>query len=150
MRSLCDDAKEFLRKFELDYDGAPRLLPGPTQSLRTKLLREELKEYLAAVERGDKVVKGKADPSFDDEVAHELEHMLDALVDLTYVILGTAVLHGFDFEEAWNRVHSANMAKVKANSSSDSKRKSKHDVVKPPGWKPPRHRDLVFHHAHKE
>jgi predicted HAD superfamily Cof-like phosphohydrolase len=149
MRSLFEDIKEFHTKFALEYDGKPRTLSPSVQKFRVRFMREELKEYLDAVSRAEDAVRGRAEPSFDDEVAHELEHMLDALVDLTYVVLGTAYLHGFDFEEAWARVHAANMGKVRAARASESKRKSKNDVVKPPGWKPPRHRDLVFHHAHK-
>lgn len=150
MRSLFDDIKEFHEKFAITYEGAPRALPPSLQQFRTKFLREELREYLISVEHIHQVLQGKTDPSFDDEVAYDLEHMLDALVDLVYVALGTAYLHGFDFQEAWARVHAANMSKIRAKKSSDSKRKSKHDVVKPVGWRPPRHRDLVFHHAHKE
>ncbi len=149
MRSLCEDVAEFHRKFALEYDGPPRALPPALSAFRIRFLREELKEYVASSQRALDAVRGRTAPSFDDEVAHELEHQLDALVDLVYVAIGTAYLHGFDFEEAWARVHAANMAKVRVIKAAGSKRKSKHDVVKPPGWKAPRHRDLVFHHAHK-
>lgn len=67
----------------------------------------------------------------------------DALIDLAYVVLGTAHLQGFDFEEGWRRVHAANMSKVRARRKSDSKRKSKFDVVKPEGWQAPVLTDLI-------
>ena len=79
----------------------------------------ELREFEQAVRRGDRV------------------NMLDALVDLVYVALGTALLLNFPFYEAWKLVHSANMKKIRARSKTVSKRGSTFDVVKPRGWKMP-------------
>lgn len=145
--SMFQDVVDFHKKFGIAYAGKPRVLPKGLQKFRDKFAREELTEYRHSIEALYFALKNPK-ASFDDEVAHNLEHALDALVDLTYVVLGTAHLHGFDFDAAWRRVHAANMAKVKAKSAKDSKRKSTHDVVKPPGWKAPRHRDLVVSHAH--
>jgi len=141
------DVEEFHRKFGLEYHGKPRVLPPSLAKFREKFMREELSEYMRAVE-GAKVELKNRSLSFDDEVAYNLEHALDALVDLTYVILGTAHLHGFDFKEAWRRVHEANMSKVRASNRAQSKRKSSADVIKPPGWTAPRLRTLVSDHAH--
>jgi predicted HAD superfamily Cof-like phosphohydrolase len=121
--SFFQDVKDFHEKFGLEYCGRPRHLPVDTMEFRLKFLGEELQEYALSV---------------------TLEDQLDALVDLVYVALGTAYLHGFDFDEAWCRVHAANMKKVRAApDGSDSKRGSSHDVVKPPGWQPPDLSDLV-------
>jgi predicted HAD superfamily Cof-like phosphohydrolase len=76
-------------------------------------------------------------------VQDDIEGQLDALVDLVYVALGTAYMHGFDFNEAFKRVHEANMKKVRAVSMRDSKRGSIYDVVKPEDWTPPDLSDLV-------
>lgn len=143
------DIKEFHEKFGLTYDGKPRALPAGIQKFRDKFHREELKEYGLAIARLGRLLAGEEEKSIDDEVALELSHALDALVDLTYVALGTAYLHGFDFNAAWERVHAANMAKVRAARAADSKRKSKFDVVKPPGWTPPRIQPLVSDHNHR-
>jgi predicted HAD superfamily Cof-like phosphohydrolase len=72
-----------------------------------------------------------------------MEQQLDALVDLVYVALGTAVIQGFDFEEAWRRVHAANMLKTKYSKTNPGKRNSRYDVVKPVGWVRPDLSDLV-------
>lgn len=146
---LFADVTDFLSTFGQKYSGAPRALPPQLAKLRERLLNEERGEYLRAVKALAAELSGKAEPSIDDEVAYNLDHALDALVDLVYVALGTAYLHGFDFNEAWRRVHSANMKKTRALTRKDGKRKSKYDIVKPPGWQPPRHRDLVVNHAHK-
>lgn len=126
---MWNDIESFHTKFGLSYGGAPRPLPYDLAQFRIKFLQEELDEYAAAYE---------ADDSLEAR-----EDMLDALVDLVYVALGTAYLHGFNFAEAWRRVQVANMSKVRVERIEDSKRGSAFDVVKPEGWKPPRHLDLV-------
>src|SRR6185369_15077694 len=120
---MFQDVLDFARKFNLPGVSPGDLLPRDVRRFRVTLMREELREY---------------------EEAETAEQELDALVDLTYVVLGTAAAHGFDFSEAWRRVHAANMAKVRAQpDGSDSARGSGHDVVKPPGWKPADLSDLV-------
>ncbi len=78
-----------------------------------------------------------------EEKITDLEKQLDALVDLMYVLLGTSYLQGFDLKEAWNRVHAANMTKIRTERADDSKRGSVYDVVKPEGFRPPDLSDLV-------
>ncbi len=88
-------------------------------------------------------------PEDVDRVSRRLAEMLDALVDQTYIALGTAHLHGFNFREAWARVHAANMKKKPVVKRSESTRSSPHDIVKPDGWQPPDHTDLVKNHIHR-
>ena len=121
------DMAVFHEIFKQAYNGPPRQLPADLQKFRSKFLQEELNEYNEAVEAGD------------------LAKQLDALEDLVYVALGTAYLSGFDFREGWRRVHRANMNKELANPEGDSRstRDVKFDIVKPEGWTPPDHGDLV-------
>lgn len=119
------DIKNFHEKFGLEYKNGPRQLPQNLQDFRTGFLNEELTEYKTSVFCKDK------------------EGQFDALIDLVYVAMGTAYLHGFDFEEGWKRVHAANMKKVRAKSKDQSKRGTKYDVVKPLGWTAPDLSDLV-------
>ena len=123
--NMYADIIDFHRQFRLGYEGKPRTLPEDLFQFRLKFLKEELEEYDIAHGEGNKAKQ------------------LDALVDLVYVALGTADLHGFDFDEAWRRVHEANMKKVRALRASDSARGSIYDVIKPTGWVPPDHTDLV-------
>lgn len=116
------DIEDFHVKFGLTYAGPPRRLPDDLATFRSGFLQEELNEYNAAFTKVDQ---------------------LDALVDLVYVALGTAYLQGFDFREAWRRVHAANMLKVRATHASQSARNSTADVVKPDGWQKPNLIDLV-------
>ena len=119
------DIHQFHSKFGLYYGGGPRELPVQLAEFRVKFMQEELDEYGQACAQRD------------------LEGQLDALVDLVYVAMGTAYQQGLDFDEAWRRVHAANMKKVRAASADESKRGSSFDIVKPPGWTAPSHTDLV-------
>jgi predicted HAD superfamily Cof-like phosphohydrolase len=116
---------QFNEKFGLAYAGGPRELPPALRKLKETHLHEELVEYKKALAAGD------------------LEECLDALIDLIYVALGTAYLHGFDFNEGFRRVHAANMTKERARAKYQSKRNSEYDIIKPDGWKPAKLSDLV-------
>jgi predicted HAD superfamily Cof-like phosphohydrolase len=143
---MFQDIADFHRKFDLVYKGPPRELPLDLGLFRVGFMAEEIGEYCAPDDK-DKShtdiieLTKKYYRWFRHEVS--LEKKLDALVDLVYVALGTAYLHGFAFDEAWRRVHEANMKKVRAKKAEDSARGSVHDVVKPSGWTPPDLSDLV-------
>jgi predicted HAD superfamily Cof-like phosphohydrolase len=122
------DVEEFHKRFAQVYNGSPRQLPLDLQSFRSKFLAEELREY---EEEG--VIPGN------------LEKQVDSLIDLIYVAYGTLYLMGVDAREAWRRVQRANMGKELANPQGDARshRDVKYDIVKPEGWMPPCHDDLV-------
>lgn len=137
------DVINFHQRYDLEYRGRPRSLPRDMAELRMRLLEEEAVEYLVAEKRAYDITTAAPKGRDQADYTHQLEEALDGLVDLVYVALGTAHLHGFDFEEAWRRVHKANMKKVRATCAADSKRGSSQDVVKPKGWQAPSHTDLV-------
>ena len=60
-----------------------------------------------------------------------LPEFADGLVDLTWVVLGTAVVARLPFNELWEEVKRANMAKEGGKLDASGK------LLKPPGWKPP-------------
>lgn len=142
--NMMQDIKDFHEKFGLEYNGPVKFLNKDLFSFRFAFMEEELMEYRSEHEIGIKAVITESQSG----VEMALEESLDALVDLVYVALGTAYLHGFDFNEAWHRVHEANMAKVRAKKKSDSKRGSIHDVVKPENWIAPNHSDLVHNNIY--
>jgi predicted HAD superfamily Cof-like phosphohydrolase len=143
------DVEEFHEKFGLRYAGPPRTLEGELGEFRTRFLQEELNEYRNAQDLLKSLILNCSDYEEEVEITNLLEDQLDALVDLVYVALGNAHLHGFNFREAWRRVHEANMRKIRATHPSDSKRGTTFDVVKPPGWVAPSHFDLVHHHPYR-
>jgi|TARA_R110000823_G_scaffold278827_1_gene397192 predicted HAD superfamily Cof-like phosphohydrolase len=114
--SFVSDIEDFHTKYELKYTGPPRVLPKDVRSFRQKFIDEELIEYGMA-------------PTLADE--------FDALIDMVYVILGTAHMQGLDFQAGWDIVHEANMKKVRGPSE-----RSELDVIKPDGWVAPDLTDL--------
>ena len=122
------DVYDFHNKFDLIGARSPLLLDGPMFVFRDKFIKEETEEF---------------------RVAHEQENLadaFDALIDLVYVIYGTAILMGISPEvwaEGWRRVHEANMKKIRVGSADDSKRGHSFDVKKPVNWVAPKLDDLV-------
>lgn len=154
-KTHMQDMVEFHEKFDLEYSDKPRSLPKELSDFRIDFMREELREYIKAshiltLELG--VALETNQPPDQGVILEQLEDQLDGLVDLVYVAIGTAYLHGYGnrWQEAWDRVHAANMSKVRAERAEDSKRGSTFDVVKPPGWVKPTHSDLVEDNIHNE
>lgn len=144
------DIEAFHQKYGLEYVGKPRILDPALFAFRKDFIREEFEEW--SDEQQGLVEALTADDGKPDHrrVAMGLHQQLDALVDLTYVVLGAAYLQfgSHVFHEAWKRVQAANMKKVRAQTEDESKRGSTFDVVKPAGWMPPDHHDLVKDHAY--
>jgi predicted HAD superfamily Cof-like phosphohydrolase len=111
------DIKAFHEKFGLIGNEKPGFLSPELAEFRKKFLQEEVDEFNEAVDQGD-IVKA----------AHEL-------CDVLYIAFGTAYQMGIPIGKVWDEVQRANMSKVRATSSDQSKRGSTLDVVKPPGWK---------------
>lgn len=148
MTPMMSDITAFHERFKIAYDGKPRFLPNDLFEFRLRFMQEELKEYTEAHETGLIELSGVS--LFPDNPTHlvrKLEESFDALVDLAYVALGTAYLHGFPFDEGWRRVQHANMQKIRT--PHPTARGGMHDVVKPKGWEPPTLTDLVKDHAHR-
>jgi predicted HAD superfamily Cof-like phosphohydrolase len=120
-----------------DYFGDEKM-----RRLRAALVLEEACEFVAACgfdplemihgmpnvladQRGvgSSHVWAKATPNFPEAI--------DALVDILYVTLGSAVTFGVLLRGPFNLVHQANMAKVGGGESDLGK------ILKPPDWKPP-------------
>ena len=142
--NFIDDIRDFHVKFDLSPTGDPgHRLPDDTQAFRLKFLLEELIEYAESV--GYELKFGTTSDFTFEKVSNrfDAETALDGLVDLAYVMFGTAYLHRFPFTEAWARVQEANMKKMKALSADHSKRGYAADIVKPMGWRPPVLSDLV-------
>jgi predicted HAD superfamily Cof-like phosphohydrolase len=72
-------------------------------------------------------------------LAQTPEEVVDALVDICVVAIGTLVAFGVDADEAWRRVHAANMGKLPGVNLRRPNPFSLPDLVKPEGWIPPDH-----------
>ena len=127
--SNFSDVGDFHEKFGLhrsDTEAGLQRVSNDLLDFRKKFLQEELDEFNRGLEEGDEA------------------EMFDALLDLVYVAMGTAHLLGYPWQQGWEAVQAANMAKVRASKDGkDSKRGSSWDIVKPAGWTPPDIRSLV-------
>lgn len=97
----------------------PRPIDPAFIDFRVKFMDEEVQEFVEAANRNDHA------------------GMLDALIDLTWVAMGTAHQLGYPWGAAWALVYQANMLKQRAPTAVHSKRNSSFDVIKPAGWQPP-------------
>lgn len=85
---------EFMTYFEQDTPPFPTLPGSTVRLLRVSLIQEELDELkLALIKEGSLVLSA------------------DALGDLLYVVLGTAVALGIDLDPIFQEIHFSNMTK---------------------------------------
>jgi predicted HAD superfamily Cof-like phosphohydrolase len=88
---------------------------------RFRFLDEELGEGQGALEDGD------------------IEEVVDALIDLCVVAIGTLDLMGVDSYKAWDAVHKANMSKERGIKPGRPNPLGLPDLMKPEGWVGPSH-----------
>ena len=105
------------------YKFKPEQLTQERLAFRFKLLQEEMDELTAARQRGDSA------------------EVVDALIDLCVVALGTLHLAGCDVDQAWRAVHTANMAKLKG--TKPGRPSDGWDLYKPLNWSAPNHDNNV-------
>lgn len=126
--SYYQDVLEFRAKFGLDA----AIVDSNTmwqEVLKKRLhISEELDELDANV-----FVLGEED-------RHETA---DAIGDLIYVLCGLAAVLKIPLDEVWERIHAANMQKVRVSSAAESKRNDPFDLKKPDGWSPPVFDDIM-------
>ena len=118
------DIAEMHRKFgvnpaieKLDVEGLNAFL-----DFRIKFLEEELTEMKDSLTADD---------------------VVDALIDLCVVAIGTLDAFGVDAYKAWDRVHAANMSKEVGVKSSRPNPTGLPDLIKPAGFVSPTHADNV-------
>lgn len=112
---------EFHERFAVPVATAPRQLDRDEFRFRFRFMEEELLEFAAAYQDGD------------------LVKQVDALLDLAYVVHGTAAMMGLPWERLFDAVHAANMRKISAREARArgidvGNVRHEYDVRKPPGW----------------
>jgi len=89
--------------------------------LRIRMLTEEYGETLNAYLQGD------------------AEEMIDGLIDLCVIAIGTLDIAGVDAQRAWTSILNANMAKVPGVKPGRPNPLGLPDLTKPSGWVSPSH-----------
>ena len=120
------DVQQFHHKFGLLASDEPVHLTKRKLGERVECLQEELNEFKDAIETQDLAKQG------------------DALIDLVYFALGTAVMLGLPWDKMWNEVQRANMAKEPGTTH----RGHAVDVRKPAGWIGPQHELILEAHGY--
>ena len=124
MKTAFDKVTEFHRAYGVDAPSAPTLADEATRQLRISLIAEEFGEYQDALAAGD------------------LVKIADALADLSYVVVGSAVAHGLTrFDEIFAEVHRSNMSKL--GEDGQPIRRDDGKVLKGPNWTPPQLEPLL-------
>lgn len=117
---------------------------------RLDFLQEELNEAkAAALKLNELAALGKLDRAEDAErFAAEKEaaitaadDVVDAMIDLCVVAIGTLDAFDVDADTAWTRVWEANMQKEPGIKASRPNPLGLPDLIKPAGWVSPQHRD---------
>jgi len=148
MLKTLEDVIKFQNKFFPDeFDHKPNLKKANKEILKMRLnfLLEELTETVESA--GFKIKNGIIVDGDESKISES--EFIDGLLDLVYVAMGNVHLFGFSkkvnnkllAEEAWDRIQTANMSKVRAERK--TKRGTTFDCIKPPEWKAPYFLDLI-------
>lgn len=97
---------------------------------------EKLKEYLMFRLR---FIEEELTETFEAASANDPEEIVDGLIDICVVAIGTLDAFGIDAHKAWNEVHKANMAKEVGVKESRPNPLGLPDLIKPEGWVAPSH-----------
>ena len=121
-----NDVQDMYIKFGFDIPKTPTPMNVDEAKKRVAFIQEELNELNKAIDEND------------------MHEVLDALVDIVVVTVGTSLLYGMGgiYDAAWDRVHRSNMQK-EVITDGTSKRGMKRDLRKPAGWKAPDFTDLL-------
>lgn len=123
MKDLLELINEFNTVFGVPQNNIPTIPHRDDAMLRFKLMNEENLEYKDAVQA--------------EEDENKKTEVLDALVDMQYILLGTVKQWGFQdvFCEAFKEVHRSNMSKLDEKGQAIIREDGK--ILKGPNYFPP-------------
>lgn len=140
------DINDMHAKFGVHKWANEKLVQGDFNTLhkllefRLNFLVEELIETGTAA--GMKLVLTDSGYKFvqnPDATGVDAEEVVDGLVDLCVVAIGTLDVFNVDAYEAWDAVHTANMSKEPGVKPSRPNPLGLPDLIKPQGWVAPSH-----------
>lgn len=109
---------------------------------RLNFLQEELTEAKAAYETLNSL-SGLTDAEREAAVTSAGDDIVDAMIDLCVVAIGTLDAFDVNAYTAWNRVHEANMQKEPGIKPERPNPLGLPDLIKPAGWTAPSHADNI-------
>lgn len=125
---IVEDINDFIYKFGLDST----IVEASSNEEKLQVVLKRIEHLAEELEE----IKQSCGPSRIDTVA-----LVDGLVDLVYIAIGTVQMLGLNFDDHWKAVHYANMSKVRVNDPETHK----FGISKPAGWIGPEgeHRRLI-------
>lgn len=122
---MIENINSLNEKFNINADvkSLPPELKDQYLAFRINFLIEELQELQLAHAEKDS------------------ENIVDALIDIIYIALGTLNTFEIDTQKAWDRVHFANMLKEKGKKEGRKNNLNFPDLKKPKDWRGPHHND---------
>lgn len=118
MKQAIADVTAFHRACDVPVLAIPQFPSDARVELRKKLINEEYRELKGAIYRRDLVA------------------VADAIADLNYVLIGTALEFGIPLDRVWDEVQRSNMAKVDQVTGKVIRR-ADGKILKPEGWQQP-------------
>jgi len=106
------------------------------REVTSKLSANHLAEYL---EFRIRFLQEELDEMKHASKENDPEEIVDALIDLCVVAIGTLDAYGVNAYKAWDEVHAANMTKEVGVKASRPNPLGLPDLVKPEGWRAPSH-----------
>ena len=114
--------EEFMRRCDQEVAAYPQL---PSDEIRTLRIRLMVEELLGAVNPEEfeadpnayvhMLIQNKSDELVASMLKGDLVGVADGLVDVLYVVIGTAVAYGIDIQEVFDEVHRSNLSKTTWN-----------------------------------
>jgi predicted HAD superfamily Cof-like phosphohydrolase len=141
--SEIDNVRAFHQKFGQLNPNRITHLTKRKLAERANFMLEELDEFAQASGLEWNGVKYVPAP-----IDQDMGQQADALVDLCYVLKGTAAMMGLGsaWPDLWDDVQRANMAKVKGPTHRNMGHGA--DIAKPPGWEGPKTGEILKRHGY--
>ena len=132
MKKEIQAVQEWCAITEVNTSSTPRVLDKNRAYLRFLLMKEENEEYMEAANKEDPV-----------EIA-------DALGDMLYILLGTAIEHGMQdyLADVFEEIHSSNMSKMDENGKPVRREDGK--ILKGPNYHKPNLQPILYGNNEKK
>ena len=129
IEKLTESVRRFMEAGGQEVNDYPAIPSQETAELRHNLLAEEYGEYIVA-DSNFELARVTGERVTD----HHFIDLADALADMVYVIVGTAVSYGINLDDALEEVCRSNDTKIV---DGQLIRREDGKILKPEGYEPP-------------